>query len=151
MSADHWPEPERWSPAGRRVGYAVAVVVNLVLIYVVTHLLEWGWFSFLTDEFEDIVPILIVSLIVGATANLLWIFYDARWFKAGGQIVDNVTSLLVVIATLKVFPFDFSAYRINWDTITRVALVFIAFALVMATIAEFVKMIRAFAAIGSDQ
>ena len=45
------------SPAARRFGYLVAIGVNLVLLYVVNNLLEWGVPEFLTDDFERVLPI----------------------------------------------------------------------------------------------
>lgn len=43
-----------------------------------------------------------------------------------------------------IFPFDFSSYRINWTVIGRLVLALVAVVIVIGTIAEFVKMIRAF-------
>ena len=34
-----------------RIGYSVAVVGNLALLFVVNNLLAGGWFPFLTDDF----------------------------------------------------------------------------------------------------
>ncbi|MEN8235170.1 MAG: hypothetical protein ABFR89_09645 [Actinomycetota bacterium] len=149
MSEASWAEPERWGQTGRRVGYTVAVIVNVVLFVIVINLLDWGWIPFLTEEFEDLLPIIILSVGVSAVVNFLWIFYDAKWFRATGQIIDNVTSLLVVIATYKVFPFDFSPYRINWEAIVKVVIILTAFALVIATIAEVVKLVRSLANLDS--
>ncbi|MEN8114309.1 MAG: hypothetical protein ABFS21_07965 [Actinomycetota bacterium] len=150
MSKSNRDKLEQWSQTGRRVGYVVAVVINVVLIFVVVNLLSWGWLPFLTEDFENLLPILILSLLVSGMVNLAWIVYDPRWFRAAGQIVDNLTSLLVVVVTYKVFPFDFSPYRINWETIVRVVIVLTAFALVIATIAEFVKLIRSLANLDSE-
>jgi hypothetical protein len=142
MPAERVFEGGEWSRTGRRVGYVIAAVVNIVLIFVVVNLLGWGWLPFLTAAFDDLLPVLVVSLVVSAVVNLAWVAYDRPWFKALGQIIDNVTSLLVVVVTLKIFPFDFSPYRINWETITKVGLWLVAFAIAAATIAEFIKLVR---------
>jgi hypothetical protein len=126
-----------------RVGYTIAVVVNLVLLFVVSNLLAWGWIPFLTDDFEQVLPIVRLSLIVGAGANAVFIFYNAPWLRSAGQIVQNVVSLFAIVATLKVFPFDFSPYRINWTAITRVGLILAGVAVGIGLIAEIVKTIRA--------
>ncbi len=126
-----------------RIGYVIAVVVNLVLLFVANNLLAWGWIPFLTDGFEQLLPIVSLSLVVGAGANFAFIFYNARWFRSVGQIVQNVVSLFVIVATLKVFPFDFSPYRINWTAIVRVVLILAGFAVAIGLIAEAAKLIRA--------
>lgn len=125
-----------------RFGYAIAVVVNLGLLFVVNNLLTWGWVPFLTDDFEQLLPIINLSLVVGVGANAAFVFYNAQWFRSAGQIVQNVVSLFVIVATLKIFPFDFSPYSINWTTITRLVLILIAVAIAIGTIAEIVKLIR---------
>ncbi|MCJ7780673.1 MAG: hypothetical protein MUQ27_07590 [Acidimicrobiia bacterium] len=126
-----------------RIGYAIAVVANLVLLFIVNNLLAWGWVSFLTDDFEQLLPIVSLSLVVGAGANFAFIFYNAQWFRSFGQIVQNVVSFFVIVGTLKIFPFDFSAYRSNWTAIARVVLTLALVAVSIGTIGELVKMIRA--------
>ena len=125
-----------------RAGYAIAVAVNLALLFVVSNLLAWGWIPFLTDDFEQLLPIVSLSLIVGAIVNAAFILYNDQWFRSVGQIVQNVFGLFVIVTTLKVFPFNFSAYSINWTTITRVVLIVLAVLIGIGTIAEFAKLIR---------
>ncbi len=129
-------------PIARRVGYAIAVGVNLVLLFVVNNLLAWGWIPFLTDDFERLLPIVSFSLVVGAGVNFAFIFYNAPWFRSVGEIVQNAVSLLVIIATLRVFPFDFSPYSIDWATFARTGLILVGVAIGIGTIVEVVKLIR---------
>lgn len=143
MSEDDRSTAEVGRRGASRVGYAIAVVVNLVLLFIVNNLLAWGWIPFLTDDFEQLLPIVSLSIVVGATANFAFIFYNPRWFRSAGQIVQNVVSLFVIVATLKVFPFDFSPYTINWETFTRVVLILSGVAVAIGLIAEVVKLIRA--------
>jgi hypothetical protein len=128
-----------------RVGYAIAVAVNLGLLFIVNNLLAWGWVPFLTDDFERLLPIVNLSLVVGAAVNVAFIFYNAPWFRSVGQIAQNIVSILVVIDTLKIFPFDFSPYSIDWATITRAGLILVGVVIGIATIAEVVKLLRAVA------
>ena len=125
-----------------RIGYAIAVVGNLAILFVVNNLLAWEWFPFLTDDFEQLLPIVNLSLIVGAIVNAALVLYNAQWFRSIGQIAQNVFGLFVIVSALKIFPFDFSPYRINWTTITRVVLIMLAILIGIGTIAEFVKLIR---------
>lgn len=126
-----------------RIGYAIAVVANLVLLFVANNLLAWGWIPFLTDDFEQLLPIVSLSLLVGAGANFAFVFYNALWFRSVGQIVQNVVGLFLIVATLKVFPFDFSPYRVNWVAIIRVVLILSCAAVAIGLIAEVVKLVRA--------
>ena len=132
-----------------RIGYAIAVAVNLAFLFVVNNLLAWEWIPFLTDDFEQLLPIINLSLIVGAFVNAAFILYHAQWVRSIGQIVQNVLGLFVIVSTLKIFPFDFSSYRINWTTITQVVLIMLAVLVGIGTIAEFVKLIRSLG--GADQ
>ena len=125
-----------------RVGYAVAVVMNLVLLFVVNNLLAWGWIPFLTDDFERLLPIVSLSFAVGAIANAAFVFYNAQWFRSVGQIAENVVSLFVIVFTLKIFPFDFSSYGIDWASITRIVMILTGIALLIGTIVEVVKLVR---------
>ncbi len=56
----------------RRFGYFVAIVVNLVLLWVVQNILTWDVAPFLTDDFEILIPITSVSLMFGAAINLAY-------------------------------------------------------------------------------
>ena len=131
------------TPIASRVGYAIAVGVNLVLLFVVNNLLAWGWVPFLTEDFERLLPIVDLSLVVGAGVNVAFIFYNAPWFRSVGQIVQNAVSILVIIATLKIFPFDFSPYSFDWATFARTGLILVGVAIGIGTIVEVVKLVRA--------
>lgn len=98
--------------------------------------LDWGWPPFLTEEFDDLLPILDVSLVAGAFLNLVWIATDPPWVRHTGQIGLNVISLIVTVRTWQIFPFDFSDYTSVWETVARVALVVGIVGLVIATISE---------------
>lgn len=126
------------SRGARQFGYLVGVGVGAAMLYVANHLLEWGWFSWLTEDFERVLPILNVSIWAGIVCNVLYFLYDAEWFKLLTQIPQLVISGLVGFRMLAVFPFDFSAYEFAWDTVARwcivLPLVGIGIALVVVTI-----------------
>ena len=58
--------------SAKRAGYVIAIVVNLVMLFVVQNILEWGWLPFLTEEFAEVVPWISFSLIVSIAANLVY-------------------------------------------------------------------------------
>lgn len=134
------PELKR---VGRRFGYGVAVVINLVMLVVVQNILEWGWAPFLTDEFAQVVPWISLSLVVSILANLVYQFDDTRFVKSTGQIVTNLISIFVSYQVLLVFPFDFSAYDFNWALIVRIVLILAMVGAGIGMLTEAVKLASA--------
>lgn len=142
--------PVRVTRAARRFGYTLAALINLAMLFVANHLLEWGWPPWLTGEFERVLPLLSVSLVVAAAWNVAWIAYDAAWFKSIGNIVQASISWFVTLRLLQVFPFDFSAYDVDWATVTRGILVLALLGVSIGLVAESVKLLRAARASASD-
>lgn len=131
------------SQATRRLGYGVAIVANVVILWIANSLLDWGWPSWLTTDFGQVLPIINVSLVATIMVNLSYIAYDATWFKSMLQIPLLVINLIATIRLYQVFPFDFSAYEFNWATMTRVVLIFVIVAIAIALIVEFMKFAKA--------
>ena len=127
--------------SARRIGYGVAVVVNVIGLVIVNNILDWGWLSWLTEDFETLLPIINLSLAASIVVNLAYITYDSKWFKALCEIGLATISLLVAIRTWRVFPFDFSAYSFNWEGVTRAILGFAIFGLSVALLVNVVKLI----------
>ena len=131
---------------GRQVGYALAAAGNVLLLFIVSNLLEWEFPSFLTADWDRVLPILNVSIVVGIVVNLAFIAYEAQWFKSLGQVVMSAFSLAVMVRLRSVFPFDFTAYDFNWEAVTRWILVLVIIALAISIIAEGAKALKALAA-----
>ena len=131
--------------ATRRFGYFVAVVVNLVLLWVVNNILAWDVAPFLTDDFEILIPITSISLLFGAAINLAYIWVDSAWFKALTQMISAGIAMAVAIRTYQVFPFDFSAYDFGWTGLLRVVIVIGIVGTAIAVVVEFIKLARALA------
>lgn len=128
--------PVEW----RRVGYAVAIAINLLLLVIVVNLLEWGWLSFLTEDFETLVPIAVFSLVLSMAFYAVYMFYDAGWLRLLGDIITGAVAWVVVYRTLTVFPFDFETGP--WSTMTRAILIFITLGITIGLIANIVKLAR---------
>ena len=128
--------------AARRFGYLVAIGVNAVLLYVVNHLVEWEWPSFLTADFDLVVGIMSFSIIVSIVANVLYFAFDPPWFKSLGQIVENVVGFVVGVRVWQVFPFDFSSWSTDWSWLIRVALIVGLAGLAISTVVEVAKLAR---------
>ena len=144
-------EADRTSIGARRFGYAVAVGVNVLLLVVANNILDWGWVPWLTPEFETVLPIINLSLGVNIVVNLFYMAYDEPPFKAVTQIIVNLFAIAVLVRTLQVYPFDFSAFDfpvtisafdLTWDLVTRFVLGLAIFGTAIAVVAETVKLSR---------
>jgi hypothetical protein len=131
------------SPTTRRMGYVIAIAVNAGLLFVAHNILAWDILPFLTDDWEELVPIISVSLLASMLVNLIYVAYDAPWFKSLTQIFLAAIAMAVTVRTYQVFPFDFSAYDFNWTAVTRVVLVLVMVGIVIAIIVESVKLVGA--------
>lgn len=127
---------------GRRIGYVVAAVMNGALLYVVNNLLAWDLLPFLTDGFSRVLWILNLSLLASLLANVMWIWFDPVWLKATAQIALNAISLAVTVRLWNVFPFDFSSYSFDWETVARVVLVIGGVGLSIGILVEVVNLVR---------
>jgi len=123
MSTTHVDVSPDTKQLGRQIGYAIAVVVNLVMLVIAHNILDWGWLPFLTHDFAQVIPWISLSLIASIVANLVYQFNDALIVKSTGQIGVNLISVFVTYQIWQVFPFDFSAYEFNWGVLVRVLLV----------------------------
>lgn len=135
----------------RRVGYVIAIIINAALLVVVNNLLEWGWISWLTDDWEEVLPLLNLSLAATIIVNVIYLAYDAEWFKSVCELGLLPISLAVTIRTYQVFPFDFSAYDGNWETLARLVLVFAMIGIGIAMVVQVVKLVRFAIVAGSSE
>lgn len=133
----------RDTPApSRRVGYVAAAIVNAVTLWVVAHLLEWGWPPFLTDGLDELMPLITVSLWMTVAANLVWAWRDPDPVKRLMQLVLNAVSFAVVLRTWQVFPFEFSSHATLWETSARLLLGLAFVGIIADTITQLVALLR---------
>jgi hypothetical protein len=137
------PRSPKPPAATRRVGYVVAVFVNGVLLWVVNQLLGWGWPPFLTKAFDELLPVIDLSLAATIVVNLLWAWRDPTWFRHLGQIGRDAISVAVVVRTWQVFPFDFSGSWSGWPILGRIVLAVAFFGLIIDMTVRFVGLVRA--------
>ena len=127
------------SPGTRRFGYLVAVLVNVALLVVVNNLLAWDILPFLTSGFDRVVPIINVSLGATILVNLIYLPYDPRWFKSLTQIGLLGISMAATVRMYQVFPFDFSAYEFEWETVAKWLLILAMVGVAIGIVVEFGK------------
>lgn len=120
----------------------VAIAVNVALLHAANNLLAWDIFPFLTNDFERVLPILNVSLGAAIVVNLIYLDFDARWFKSLTQIGLLAISLVVTIRLYQVFPFDFSAYKFDWQLLAKWALILAMVGVGIGVMAELVRLAK---------
>ena len=137
------------STASRRAGYIIAALINVVGLWIVHHLLEWDWPSFLTEDFRHLLPYITASFAATIIVNLLWAVRDPAWFRHVAQIGLNLVAIRAAVRTWEIFPFDFTGYASAWETVARVLIVLGLFGLMVATIVEVVRLVRS--CLGTDE
>jgi hypothetical protein len=133
--------PPRSTPAARRLGYLIAVVVNGVLLYLINRDPGWQAVPFLTDATTEVLGLVNASIVVSLVANLVYVAWDPVWLKALGDLVTISVSVVALVRIWQVWPIDFPAGS-PWEVLARVAVgVGIAGGLVgiVASIGRFTK------------
>lgn len=114
---------DRPGAGARRFGYVVSLLVNAAMLIAINSWPGWEALPFLTDDTPAVLGIVNASLIVSMAANLLYVAYDPRWFKALGDVVTTAVGLAAVIRLWQVFPFSFDDEGIDWTLVVRILLV----------------------------
>ena len=151
MGTNQKTKRRRPSRGTRRFGYGIAIVVQIALLVLVNNLVAWNVAPFITDEFTDLIPYINVSLAASMAVNALYFGFDPRWFKSLTTAILNVISLVVIVQTYRIFPFDFSGSSFNWAALTRTLLVALAVVITIATVGEIVKILQDLATAGTSQ
>jgi hypothetical protein len=141
MSTTQVPSTTGRPSAGRRSGYLVAIGVTAVVLWAVHQLLTWGWPRFLTDGFQQVLPLISASLIVSMVVNATYLLRDQGRVRALGDLVNGVFGVAVSVRLWRVFPFDFDGYAYDWTWVVEVALVVGIVATAIAVIVNLVKLV----------
>lgn len=139
------PEPTRAKPrqsvAARRFGYAVAIAVNALLIFLIYVEPGWRVLPFLTEDATAVIALVVLSIFVSIAVNLVWIAYDPLWLKSLGDLVTTIVSIVVLARILTVFPFSFPADS-PWELVVRIFLIVGLVGSCIGVIAHLVTFIR---------
>lgn len=147
MPADPRPSPAsrvnaRPGPAGRKVGYVVGMLVNVVMFLLVNVWPTWRVVPFLTEATLDVIALVNLSLIAGVVVNLLNFVLDLAWVRTVGDLVTSVIGLVTTIRIWDVFPFAFGDTGFDWELLTRVVLGVAIGGCVISIIVQVVILIR---------
>lgn len=149
MTSDTKVAKRRPPRGARQAGYAVAIAVNIAILVVVNRLPTWQWPPFITEDFDDLLPIINVSLAANMAINGIWMVADPDWLRAFGRVVTSAFSLAVIVQTLRVFPFDFSPYAFDWAIATRTLLILAIVGVSIGIVVDIGKLGGAVAHIGT--
>lgn len=132
---------QRQPSTTRRLGYTIAILVNGTILFVAHNLLAWGVPTWLTEGFGDVLPILTTSLLATILVNTVFLVYDEPWFATACELVTLGLAMAVAVTTYRVFPFDFSTYAWDWDSIVRWVIVLTIAAMSIALVVNAVKLV----------
>ena len=131
--------------AGRRAGYVIAAAINVVLLWLIHVWPGWDAVPFLTADFDSVLWLVDLSLVVTIVLNLVYLVRDPRWLTAAGAVVTTAIGLAAVIRMMQVFPFDFGDSDV-WPVVFRVLLWVALVGSIIGIVANLVTMVRAVAA-----
>jgi hypothetical protein len=135
------PRP-RPRPATRRLGYLLAIGLDVLVWYLVNVRPGWQSVPFLTDGVEQLLGLFNLSLLVSAIANAVYLVVDPPRLRALGDLVGAVISLVLSIRVYDVFPFDFTGLGYDLTTLARVVVVLGVIGSALAVLAALVALVR---------
>jgi len=141
--------------SGRIVGYSFAIMWNVIVFvlfnfyhqFIAYYYHEGGvWYRYplLTEDFSRWLPIVSAALVASMIGNILLIVYDGYYFHRIVRIILNLFGLSAVVSLLTMFPFDFTVFPGNLNSILNpiviLVLILIIIGLVVDTIVRSVRL-----------
>jgi hypothetical protein len=111
----------RPSTASRRTGYVIAAGINAVMLWLIHQWPGWDAVPFLTADFQTVLWLIDLSLVVTIALNVLYLIRDPRRLTAAGAVVTTAIGLAAAVRLLQIFPFDFGGSGF-WPVVFRVLL-----------------------------
>lgn len=128
---------------GRSIGYAIALLVNLALLWVVHQYPVWiPWLGgVVTERFADVVWAIDLSIWVQIIGNGILIAIHPRILRRILDLVSTAFGALSMYVTWSVYPFEFDRLVAGLDGIVVVLMILILVALGLALVANVVRVI----------
>lgn len=108
--------------SARRAGYAVAGLVNGLLLWLANVEPGWRAVPFLSAGFDDVLPLVNASLVAGLLADVVYLAADPPRLRAAGDVVVTAVGLAALIALWRTFPFAFFTSSFDWAVLVRLVL-----------------------------
>ena len=143
MSAPTTPvAPSTSRGVGRRIGYTVAILVNLLVFGFINVWPGWEAFDVVTPAAADVVPLVNLSIGAAILVNVVYLFADGVRIKALGEMVTATFTVVVSLAVLDVFPFNFSGYAFPWEWLIRFVLIIAVIGSAISLLVNLWRLIR---------
>ncbi|MBC7309929.1 MAG: hypothetical protein H5T81_07900 [Tetrasphaera sp.] len=125
----------------RRSGYVVAVLGNLILVWLIAVWPGWDVVPFLNEETTEVLLFVYASITTGVLVNLVYVADDRPPVKATGELVNALVGFVSVIRIWQVFPFDLGQWA-GWEWLIYIALALGAFGTAIGAIVQVVALVR---------
>ena len=106
------------------------------------NILDWDFFPWLTNEFNEALPAINLSLWIAVIVNLLRLAYSPTWFVGITEIISLVFSLRATVVLWRVFPLDFNNHWSGWELFARALLVVAIVGTIIGMLTQAVKLLR---------
>jgi hypothetical protein len=126
-------ETQNEDKKGRKSEYIVAIIFNLIFLYIWNNLLNWHIY-FITSALNEVLWIINLSIIAAIIGNVLLLAYNPKWFHHTMKIILNIITFIAVYFVYTVFPFNFYNSFINWGL--NVLLILFMIGIIIATLVE---------------
>jgi hypothetical protein len=130
------------SVASRRVGYAVAGLLNVGLLYLVNVRPGWQAVPFLTEDTGRVLVLFNLSVIAGLVANAVYLAHDPPWLTSVGGVITTSVGFAALVRLWQVFPFAFDDASFDWPLLVRFVLVIGLVGSVVGVIVQLVSLTR---------
>ncbi len=131
--------------AGRRLGYVIAIVVDVLLILFINDWPTWRVFPFLTSATPGILWAFDGSLITAVAFTVSLAIAHRAWLLLLRDLVAAAWAIVLFVALLVVYPFRFAPASIDWNILA----VFIIVAGIAGATAGFVVQVIRLARLGA--
>lgn len=122
MTVTTAPSRKRQTVAARRTGYAIAIVVNAMVLFAANVWPGWEAVPFLTSDAALVMGLVNASLIVSLVVNVVYLFRDPRWVRALGDLLTTSVGLAAMVRIWQVSPFDFGDSEFEWIRVVQILL-----------------------------
>ncbi|WP_367354707.1 hypothetical protein [Atribacter sp.] len=134
--------PSQRGEKSKKLEYVGAIAGNLVLLYIINHLMKWH-IPFITEDFNKVLPYMNWSIYASIVANILYIFFNQKVVRLGTMPVINILSFLSIYMLFKVFPFDFKSVGMGiLNQIGKILLGLVVVGVIIGIIVDWYKLIR---------
>ena len=126
-----------------RVGYAIAVAVNVVLLLLTVVWPGWQAVPFLTPATAEVIPLVVVSLIVGMAVNIVNLLTDSRALRSVGEIIESAVTIAFALQGLEGVPVRLRSADVRLARrIVRLVIALTMLGCVIAILVHIVSLVR---------